>query len=204
MNDEIPKHVLDSADITAITQRILLERESRDLGNWETMRDCFHPDSTVKISWFNGSGPDFVAGSIDMAKRGTAAKHRLAPVLVTLAGDRAVARVVAIIDIPMAIDGVDLVLSAHSRLIYRAEKRDAEWRISGLDAVYLRDELTPVILGQSVTIDATEVEGFRASYRNLTYCLRKSGFDIDQNMPGEDLSETVAALMAEVSEWVNA
>jgi hypothetical protein len=31
------------------------------------MRDCFHPDSHIRISWFRGNGADFVNGSIDMA-----------------------------------------------------------------------------------------------------------------------------------------
>jgi hypothetical protein len=33
------------------------------------MRDCFHPDSEIRISWFRGNGADFVTGSIDMARR---------------------------------------------------------------------------------------------------------------------------------------
>ena len=56
------------------------------MGRWEQMRECFWPDSVVRISWFRGNGPDFVTGSIDMARRGIPAKHRLGPVLVTLAG----------------------------------------------------------------------------------------------------------------------
>src|SRR5579863_2500123 len=66
MSDNLPKAVLDSADITFISQLILRERESRDLGRWDQMRDCFWPDSVVRISWFRGNGPDFVTGSIDM------------------------------------------------------------------------------------------------------------------------------------------
>ena len=201
MNTELPKPIQDSADITAITQLILRERDSRDMSRWETMRDCFHPDSTVRISWFNGSGPDFVSGSIDMAKRGMLAKHRLAPVLVTLAGDRAVASLTAIIDIPRAIDGVDLILSAHGRFIYRAERRDDVWRIYSFECIYMRDELTPAILGQTISIDPAEVEGFRPSYRNLAWCLMKTGYEVDQDLPGEDRPETVKALMQEVNNW---
>ena len=202
MNTELPQNVIDSADITAISQLIIRERESRDLGKWETMRDCFHPDSTVKISWFNGSGPDFVTGSIDMAKRGVFAKHRLAPVLVTLAGDRALATLSAIIDIPSVIDGVDVVLSAHGRFIYRAEKRDDVWRIISFDCIYVRDELTPAILGQSVIINPEEVEGFRPSYRNLAYCLMKTGYEIDQNLPGDDQPGTVEKFMNGINAWL--
>jgi hypothetical protein len=35
----------DAADVSAVTQLILKERESRDLGRWNDMRDCFHPDA---------------------------------------------------------------------------------------------------------------------------------------------------------------
>jgi hypothetical protein len=101
MTETLPKTVVESADVSAITQLILREREGRDLGRWEQMRDCFWPDSVVRISWFRGSGPDFVAGSIDMAKRGVLAKHRLGPVLVTLSAERAIASLTAIIDLPV-------------------------------------------------------------------------------------------------------
>ena len=201
MNNELPKDLQDCADIMTITQLILRERESRDTSNWETMRDCFHPDSIVKISWFNGSGPDFVTGSIDMAKRGMLAKHRLAPVLVTLAGNRAIASLTAIIDIPRVIDGIELILSAHGRFIYRCEKRDGVWRIFSFECIYMRDELTPSIPGETISIDPAEVEGFRPSYRNLAWCLMKTGYEVDQDLPGDDKPETVKALMHEVNSW---
>ena len=92
--------VLDAADVSTITQLILKERESRDLGRWDDMRECFFPDSHVRISWFTGNGHDFVEGSKDMARRQVLAKHRLGPVRVRLSGDRAVASLVGIIDIP--------------------------------------------------------------------------------------------------------
>jgi hypothetical protein len=201
MDNDLPEAVLASADISAITQLILRERTSRDTADWETMRDCFHPDSKVKLSWFDGSGPDFVEGSIDMANRGMFAKHRLAPILVDLAGDRAVASLTAIIDIPRVIDGVDLILSAHGRFIYRAERRDDVWRIFSFDCIYTRDELTPAVLGQSISIDPAEVKGFRPSYRNLTWCLMKTGYEVDQDLPGDDRPETVQKLMKAIDDW---
>jgi hypothetical protein len=65
---------------------ILKERERRDLGRWEDMRDCFHADSQIRISWFRGNGADFVKGSIDMARCNVLAKRRLSPIRVVLAG----------------------------------------------------------------------------------------------------------------------
>jgi hypothetical protein len=43
---EIPQFVIDAAHVTANSQLVIIERESRDSGNWAQMRDCFHPDST--------------------------------------------------------------------------------------------------------------------------------------------------------------
>lgn len=203
MSTQLPQHIIDSADITEISQLVLRERESRDLARWDTMRDCFHPDSIVKISWFNGSGPEFVEGSIDMAKRGMLAKHRLGPVLVTLRGERALASLTGIIDIPRIIDGVDMILSAYGRFIYRVEKRNDVWRILSFECIYMRDELTPSILGQTVTIDPAEVTGFRPSYRNLAWCLMKTGYEVNQDLPGEDRPETVDNMMREINTWLN-
>ena len=202
MTDKLPTALYESADITMITQCILRERESRDTGMWDRMRDCFHPDSLVRLSWFTGTGPEFVEGSIDMAERGMLAKHRLSPVLVTLAGDRAVASLSGIIDIPTVIDSVELMLSAYSRFVYRAERREGIWRIYGFDCIYIRDELTPTILGQTVAIDLGQMKSFRRSYRNLAYSLSLKGYEVNPDLPGEDRPETVARLMGEVNGWL--
>lgn len=202
MNDNLPRAVLDSADVSAITQVVLRERESRDMGRWEQMRECFWPDSLVRISWFRGNGPDFVSGSIDMARRGIPAKHRLGPVLVTLAGDRAIASLTAIIDLPVKLQNVEGILSTHARFLYRAERRSEQWRIFGFDAIYMRDELTPSIPGEHISIGHEEVRGFRASYRMLSYYLHSQGYDIDSNLPGQDRADLVEALNRELSSWM--
>ena len=202
MNENLPKAVLDSADITAITQLIVRERESRDLARWQQMRDCFWPDSLVRISWFRGTGADFVTASIDMAKRGVPAKHRLAPILVTLLGTRAIASLTAIIDLPVNLQGIDGTLSAHARLLYRAEKRENQWRIIGFDAIYMRDEITTPIPGQTISIDPKELQSYRPSYRMLTYYLKTQGFSIDSNLPGIDRPDLVQALNDELFAWL--
>ncbi|MFZ1203250.1 MAG: nuclear transport factor 2 family protein [Candidatus Acidiferrales bacterium] len=201
MNERVPNDVIEAADITAITQLILRERESRDLGRWETMRECFWPDSLVRVSWFRGNGPDFVTGSIEMARRGIPAKHRLAPILVRLSGERAIASLHGIIDLPVTLKGVSATLSTHSRFLYRAEKRDGRWGLIGFDAIYLRDELIPDLPGQSISIDPAEVKDFRRSYRLLSYYLHSQGYKVDSALSGEDLPETVEALYQELFAW---
>ena len=197
----LPQAVQQAADVTAITQLILQERESRDLGHWEAMRACFHPDSKVRISWFRGSGADFVTGSEDMARRNVLAKHRLTPLRVRVSGDRAVVTFPAIIDIPVRIKGVDMYLASHARFVYRTERRQDKWGIVSFDAIYMRDELTPAIPGQSVSIDMNEVKSFRPSYRLLSYYLSTQGYAVDADLAGEDRPELAQALLREVYAW---
>lgn len=197
----IPQAILESADITAITQLVVRERESRDLGLWERMRGCFWPDSHIRVSWFRGNGADFVTGSIDMAKRGVPAKHRLGPIHVALNGNRAVATLSGIIDLPVKINGVEGALSSYTRFLYRTEKRDSRWGIISFDAIYVRDEIVPAIPGQIISIDPDELDHLRRTYRLLWYYLKTQGYAIDPLLAGEDRPELVTALNQELFSW---
>ena len=201
MDATLPKAVFDAVDISAVSQLVLLERESRDLGRWDRMRSCFHSDSRVKLSWFNGNGAGFVDGSIDMARRGMSAKHRLGPPLVRLAGKRAVASLSAIIDIPDTLSGVEVQLSSHARFLYRTEKRDGRWGICFFDAIYMRDELTTAIPGQKISVTPEDLESFRGSYRMLSYLLSLKRYAVNMDLAGEDRPETVAAMNKEIYSW---
>ena len=201
MTLSLPQSVLDAADVSAITQLILKERESRDLGRWDDMRDCFFADSRVRISWFTGNGHDFVEGSKDMARRQVLAKHRLGPVRVRLAGDRAVASLVGIIDIPAKAKGIDVMLSSQARFLYPAERRNGAWGLMGFYGIYMCDALNPVVPGQQVVIPPEELTGFRASYRMLSWVLSSQGYVVNHEMPGEDRPETGEALFNELFEW---
>lgn len=201
MTPSLPRDVLDAADISAIAQIVLAERECRDLGRWARMRDCFHADSRVRLSWFTGSGQEFVERSIDMARRGARATHRLGPVGVRLNGDRAVASLGATIDLPGELDGVGVFLSSNARFLYGVERRDGAWRISSFEAFYLHDELRPLLPGHIVQVTPQQVEPFRASYRMLSLLLSSQGFAIDNELPGVDRPETVDALCREVYGW---
>jgi hypothetical protein len=68
------------------------------------------------------------------------------------------------------------MVSSHARFLIRAERREGVWRLSGFDVVYLRDEMTAVIPGQTIAVDPKAVKGFRPTYRLLSYCLSSNGF----------------------------
>ncbi len=196
-----PARLVAALDVTELTQLVLVERESRDLGQWRTMRDCFHDDACIRISWITGDADAFVAGSIDMARRGVQAKHRLGPVRVHLRDDRAVLCLSGIIDIPTRIDGIEAQLSSHARFLYRAERREGVWRLAGFDGVYRRDELFAVVPGQSLVVDPAALAEYRPSYRLLTYVLACNGYTINHELPGEDRPAQVAALEQELFDW---
>jgi hypothetical protein len=198
---EIPKHILDAADITAITQLIILERESRDQQRWKTMRECFHDDALIRVSWITGNADEFVNGSIDMAKRGMPAKHRLGPILVRLNTDRAVATLGGVIDIPVQVGGVDSHLSSYTRFFYKAERRDDRWKLSGFDAAYVRDELVPTIPGQTLRVAPEDLVQYRKSYRMLCYVLSNHGYQVNSNLPGDDRPDTVRSLETQLFSW---
>ena len=89
------------------------------------------------------------------------------------------------------------------RVFFTARNAAAErWRIFGFDAIYMRDELTPSIPSERISIGHGEVQGLRASYRMLSYYLRSQGYDIDSNLPGEDRTDLVEALNRELSSWM--
>ena len=193
---------MSAEDIVAVSQLVVRERESRDMGFWSRMRDCFHQDAGVNISWFQGSGHGFVEASRDMAARGMLAKHRLGPVLVTLNGDRALATLSAIIDIPTEIQGKSFTLSAHCLLIYRVSKREGVWRLSSFEVIYRRDEFTSAILGQTVQFRPEELAGYRDSYRNMCYSLRLKGYQPSDDLAGEDKPDSVRAILEKVYAWL--
>jgi SnoaL-like domain len=202
VTDGLPQSVLDAADIVAVTQLCLTERESRDLGRWERMRGCFWPDSLVRISWFNGTGDEFVEGSIGMAKRGVLATHRLDPPAVRLNGDRATASFTGVIDIPTTIKGVEGYLSAYGRFLYRAERREGRWALAVFEGFYMRDEFVAAIPGQVPDLGPEELAGFRPSYRLLSWLLEQREFPVNSELPGADRPETVKAILDEIDAWL--
>jgi hypothetical protein len=71
-----------STDVVEIEQLILHERQGRDCGWWQQMRDALAEDSTVNLSWYTGDGAGFVDGSERMSSHGDKAVHRLSPPIV--------------------------------------------------------------------------------------------------------------------------
>jgi SnoaL-like domain len=172
--------------VTEISQLVLQERQARDRGWWDRLRSAYATDSTVRLSWFTGSGRDFVTASQQMMDRGDVAVHRLSPPVVHLNGDRALVELPGIIEVRTTVAGVDVDLESRARLWYRTERRAGRWLIVALDPVYERDTLTAVYPGTELTVTPADVAAFRPAYRFLSYVLSQRGYSVGDDLYGDD------------------
>lgn len=191
-------------DVTAIAQLVLHERRARDRGWWDLMRACLAPDAAIRLSWFRGSGAEFIAASQEMAARGDAATHVLSPPTVDVAGDRAAVEIGAAIHLRSDLHGVDVDLTSHARLLYRAERRTGQWLITSLDPVYEYDTLTPSLPGTPVRFEADTLARARPSYRMLTCLLGARHYAIADDLHGDDRPEPVRQLYRTLFDWLHA
>jgi hypothetical protein len=195
--------VLD--DITRISQTILRERQGRDRGWWDRMRSCYADDATVRLSWFRGSGADFVTESQKMVSRGDASIHRLGPPVVEQHADKAFVELPAVIEVRTEVDGVEADLASAARLCYRVRREhDGTWLIRALDPIYERDTLTPSHPGDVLLIGPADVARFRSAYRFLSYVLSQRGYDVDDDLHGDDRPESIARFYQAAHDWLRA
>jgi hypothetical protein len=188
--------------ITEISQLVLGERQARDRAWWDQMRSAYATDSTVRLSWFTGSGPDFVAASQQMVGRGDKATHRLGPPVVRLNGDRALVELPAVIEVRTNVNDVELDVESSTRLCYRTERQAGRWLIVALDPIYERDTLTPVYPGTEFTVTPADVAAFRPAYRFLSWMLSQRGYPPDGDMYGDDRPDQAAEFYQHSFAWL--
>ncbi|WP_420992968.1 nuclear transport factor 2 family protein [Cupriavidus sp. 30B13] len=199
--EEKLERLLDKAEIVDIVQT---ERAARDQAQWDLMLRMYHDDAVVSLSWFTGSGPEFVAASRRMLESGGHSAHQMGPTLVTQNGSRALAQTTCAVSIRTRLRSVEVEVTAHSRLHQRLEKRGGQWRISRLSIVYLRDMLSLVNPADSVEIDAARLARHRPSYRFLAYLLEENGEQPSADLAGSDRPETVRPLLDADDAWLAA
>ena len=108
----------------------------RDLGEWEQLRNLFHPDGTIEITWFEGLASDFVEGSMRMGASDVRTKHLIGTPVVTFNANatRAIVETNAMI----IAEHVKLNLGCigHNRFYDMAEKRDGVWKLFHRQSIY--------------------------------------------------------------------
>jgi SnoaL-like domain len=170
----------------------------RDLGEWDRLRDLFHPGATVEITWFDGLATDFVEGSARMGASDLRTKHVITRPSITFNGERALAQTNAMVIAEHT--GLELGVTAHNRFWDRVEKRDGGWRIARRQSFYDMSYFNfPVGVRE---IDEKAVRRFPREYAALAYLLEKSGFPIVREFPTRG-SALEAEIKAAGVAWLN-
>lgn len=194
------QHLLDK---TAVAEVVQTERAARDQGQWARMAACYHPDAVVSLSWIETTGPEFVAASERAFAAGVRHLHEMAPSLVTLNGDRALAETGCTVLLGGMIADVPVGVGARTRLHARVERRgDRTWRIAGLRVVYFEDALTLKEPGHSLRLDPVRLASYRPSYRYLSYLLVETGKTPRPDLAGVDRHDLVEALHRGEADWL--
>ncbi|MDR1640176.1 MAG: nuclear transport factor 2 family protein [Clostridiales bacterium] len=181
-------------DKFAVKELIEFERYCRDNALWEQMRKCFAQDSRVVTSWYNGDGQGFVEASRKMQ---TVAPHKINNTLVWLNGSKAVAVTMACIQSRKEVNGRMMDLSSYVRLIYTAAKEETGWKLKSLDAIYEKDCLVPAFPeGMSPPPTA------RASYANVISVIGSEGYEMNDQLAGDDRPDLRDALLGRISVWL--
>ena len=191
----------------AISQLLLRERLSRELHDYDEEEACYYPDAPVEVSWFKGTAAEFV----DAGRKSSAAGDNvdsayfdsLGPASILVQNDRAIADSACAIHTFLPLDGVQASMTSFTRLLSRVRKTEGKWRIAGLQAVYIRDQLEPCNPAEVPKIDLAKLNQHRLSYRHLSYALEANGRPLRDDLPGVDRPQMVSALRAADRKWLH-
>ena len=141
---------------TSIVDMIVRERIARDGGRWDEMLSYWHPESIVEVSWFEGSGVEFVEQTKKTIRPDSINFHQISPAAVTIDGVRAIIDMPCVLQNFSQLDGIDVNQTGHTHLLWRARLTGDQWLIAGLRAYYMRDTLTACNPAQVPTVDDAE------------------------------------------------
>lgn len=178
------------------------ERLARETDNWEDEAACFHPDAIVEVSWFKGSGTEFVKAGMKKPAIETVNCDSMSPGVILVKNDRAIADTACAVHTFSRLDGIEISLTNYTRLLWRVQRSQGRWLIAGLRGLYIRDTLIPRNPSQVVKLDEERLGKFRTSYRFLSYVLTAKGLPAHDDLPGVDQPDGVAALRAGEREWL--
>ena len=173
----------------------------RDLGEWAQLRDLFHPDGTIEITWFEGLASDFVDGSMRMGASDLRTKHLITLPRITFnaEGTKATLETNAVI----IAENVKLNIGCecHNRFFDLAEKRDGVWKLFHRQSIY--DMGTFTFPQGLVEIEPAVVARYPREYAPLAYLLEKSGFPLGRVFATRG-SELETRMKTEGQRWLAA
>jgi len=180
---------------------------ARDRGDWDTLKNCFHPDGTIHIAWIQASGYEFVeksAARLSEFGEGEYEKHVFSPPHIQLNGPRAYTTIHAQHITRVIVEGIEFDWDFWGQFHDLVEKRDDEvWRLFSRTIVYERDRLDPVHPEKIPPgyFDDVDFGEFRQPVRFLDWRLSKKGIPAAKSILTINSPEE-AALIADSLTWL--
>ena len=184
----------------AIKELLEFERFARDNDLWEEMKKCYSKESVVDISWYTGSGEGFIDASAALGMRGP---HKIYNTQIWLNGNKAVALMMATIQLRYEIDGIEVELQSDSKLVFQVEKQNGLWMIAAFTSIYEQDRMIPVYPNNQLIIPKDQLGDFRSSYACMSYMNYKNGRPINNDLPGIDRPDLVEKLYQDLDKWLS-
>jgi hypothetical protein len=173
---------MTTTDIAEIQQNVA-NFAYRDQQRWDELRDLFHPDGTIAVTWYSGPIAGFVEGSKKMTASGRSkTKHLVGGARTEVNGDRAICDTDVVIMARSKLAGVEVDVTSYARFFDRFERRaDRVWRIVRRIAVYEKDRMDPVSpsLIFPILYALGRFSRFPAAYKHLAAGLVRAGHTIN-------------------------
>jgi hypothetical protein len=195
----------DEAKVRGVRQRWAF---ARDHGEWDAMRACFHPDATVCVSWFSGPASVFFERTIALSanrRPEERSKHWFGNSRVWLSGDRAILEIDTQVLGRNWFEGHLFDFTWYMRMYDRVERRQGEWRILRMTAIYDKDRLDPVVPGSvpASFFAGAKLEGPESGIAMMRFMNDKRG----RPMPPDLViggTESESKLRADAHSWLAA
>ncbi|MEP1143295.1 MAG: nuclear transport factor 2 family protein [Henriciella sp.] len=191
------------ADRSDISQVILKWAYYRDHGLWDELRETFHPDGEIQVTWYVGAFSGFVDASVKMAECGARSVHIIESSIVEVEGDRAIAITPVAITARASAGGMEIDMSSNAYFVDFLEHRADAWRITRRVAVYQKDRMD--VVGPSARFgffyNALNIGQYEPAYKHLAAALSMQNFKIQ---PGQIVDHTDAsrALYETAQTWL--
>jgi len=205
-NDSGPLADSTLRDLIAITRNVS-KFALRDQGRWDELRELFHPDALIAVTWYSGPIAGFIEASAQMSAAGARVltRHSLGAPRVTISGNRSLSDTDVTILNRSFIGPVEVDVTSHLRFFDRFERRgDGVWRVLSRVAVYEKDRMDPVApsLLFPVLYRLARFHRFPRPYRHLAAGLLRKGYSLAAPILEAGTGEE-ADLWREARLWLN-
>lgn len=174
--------------------KLMSDFHYRDTGEWDRLRTLFHPESTVHLMWFDGTGHAFVDAVSHLTDTDVTSKHIIATPVIEFGGHRATAETNAILVTENTALGYGC--TTHIRFLDRLLKEGSTWTIAERRSVY-----DASFIDRAPT-DPLELGDFPREYAALAHVLTRSGIPVHGTYPVRG-SDAELIIRTNNSNWLN-